>query len=581
MTLAKTPSLWLSIAENPAETPRITPLELSENMDHTPRHALSHPTRRSLLRGLSALAVLGASTGLSGYARAQDVPAAPAPMPTDAAAQQSLPPFSFDALSEEMRAAASAEPGPRATLPEGFLATLTYDDYRLIRFNPERARFSSEDSRFRLHAFHLGWLFKEPVQMFELEGETARPMAFNTDDFIYEREAAEHAPQHMDLPGVAGFRLHYPLNRPDIFDELIAFQGASYFRALGRGSLYGISARGLAVNTGLSVAEEFPRFTRFWIEKPAAGAGRMTLFAAMESASLTGAYRFTIIPGDETVIEVTARLFFRTDIDQLGIAPLTSMFLYGDRNRDQFNDFRPRVHDSDGLAITRADGEQVWRPLANPPRLASSYFTETAPQAFGLHQRERDFDAYQDASAHYERRPSLRVEPLGNWGKGAVRLVEIPSDKEVNDNIVAFWVPEDKARAGESREYSYRLIWGDLPVDPAAELAHVTASRAGEGGVSGVENTDGTRKFVIDFKDGVIAGLPPEASGPEGALKANTTIYNGEIVTQTLFKIPSQGIWRLVLDVHAENGATVELSAHLSGWGRRLSETWAYQWIKA
>lgn len=531
-------------------------------------------TRRSLIASLSAGAVLMGATALPRIARAQEAAAPVAAPAADAAAQQ----FSFDLLAEEMRALAAAAP-QTVDLPASFLDGLTYDDYRLIRFNPDRARWAeAEGSVFRLHAFHMGWLFKEPVLIHEVTEGQARLMAFDTDDFIYEREARDRVPEHAPLPGVAGFRLHHPLNRPDVFDELVAFQGASYFRALGRGSAYGISARGLAVNTGLPVAEEFPRFTRFYVERPVPGARTITVHAALESASLTGAYRFVITPGAETVMEVTARLFLRTDVQQLGIAPLTSMFLFAERNRHLFDDFRPNVHDSDGLAIERADGDRLWRPLANPPHLASSYFVETTPRSFGLYQRDRDFDHYQDAAAHYERRPSVAVEPIGDWGRGSVRLVEIPSDLEVNDNIVAFWVPEAPAKAGEMREFSYRLRWGDLPPDPADDRAHVVETRAGVGGVSGVENTEGTRKFVIDFKGGLLGRLPGDKVDD---LTIAATAAGGAIVTQTLSAIPGEGVWRLVLDVSAPNGSTVELSAHVAGYGRKLTETWLYQWIKA
>ena len=525
-------------------------------------------TRRALLGTGSALGLLTLAGLAPSRAQAQDTPA-----PAPAAAQQE--PFSFDALSAEMQRLAQSEPAAPGKMTQEFLSELTYDSYRLIRFDPERARFNDENSNFRLQAFHLGWLFKEPVHLFALDNGTAQPLDFSTDDFIYERESRAIVPEHVGLPGVAGFRLHYPLNRPDIFDELIAFQGASYFRALGRGSAYGLSARGLAVNTGLPVAEEFPRFTRFWIEPPTPGATTLTLFAAMNSASLTGAYRFVIAPGEATVVEVTARLFIRRDIEQLGVAPLTSMFLFGPRNRAGFDDYRPRVHDSDGLGIEQADGDLIWRPLGNPKTLASSYFAEEAPRSFGLYQRERDFDQYQDASARYERRPSVRVEPTGDWGRGMVRLVEIPSDLEVNDNIVAFWVPETPARAGDALEFSYRLHWGDLPPDPGDTRAHVADSRAGVGGVSGVENTDGTRKFVIDFKGGEIAALPP---GSEERITAVTSAARGRITGQVLSKVEQDNVWRLVLDVAAEGDEPVELSAHLSGWGRRLSETWLYQW---
>lgn len=532
-------------------------------------HSGNRISRRSLLAALPASALLMAGTALPRIALAQQ----PDGSSVAAAAQH----FSFDSLSEEMRAL-SAQPHQSAPQPKSFLDDLTYDDYRLIRFNPDRARWAGDkDGFFQLHAFHMGWLFTEPVLMYEVAEGTSAPMGFATDDFIYEREVGERVPPHAVLPGVAGFRLHVPLNRPDIHDELVAFVGASYFRALGRGSAYGISARGLALNTGLAREEEFPRFSRFYLERPAPGAQVMTLYATLESASVTGAYRFVITPGADTAMDVTARLYFRQDVEQLGIAPLTSMFLFAERNRADFDDYRPNVHDSDGLQIVRRDGDILWRPLANPPRLAGSYFGEDSPRAFGLLQRDRDFANYQDAAAHYERRPSVLVEPAGDWGKGMVRLVEIPSDLEVNDNIVAFWVPEGAVKAGDMREYSYRLRWGDLPADATDERAHIFETRAGTGGVSGVENTEGTRKFVIDFKGGIMESLPADAK-----IEAVCSIIGGSIATTTLAPIPGTGVWRLVLDVAMDSGTdTVEMAAHVAGYGSKLSETWLYQWIKA
>ncbi|WP_415182063.1 glucan biosynthesis protein [Phaeovulum sp.] len=529
-------------------------------------------TRRHLLGALPATALLMTGTALPRMGHAEETSPPPASVDMPATAQQ----FSFDLLGEEMQALAT-QPYKAAPAGGGFLDNLTYDDYRLIRFNPERARWADEkDNFFELQAFHMGWLFKEPVLMYEVVDGQAQKMGFGTDDFIYQRQIMERVPPHAQLPGVAGFRLHVPLNRPDIHDELVAFVGASYFRALGRGSAYGLSARGLAINTGLDQAEEFPRFSRFYMERPAPGAREITLYATLESPSVTGAYRFVITPGADTEMAVTARLYFRGDIAQLGVAPLTSMFLFADRNRAQFDDFRPNVHDSDGLQIIRRDGDRLWRPLANPPRLASSYFTEESPRGFGLMQRDREFDHYQDASAHYERRPSAMVTPVGDWGKGVVRLVEIPSDLEVNDNIVAFWVPEGAVKAGESREYSYILQWGDLPSDPQQTRAEVLETWAGAGGVSGVGNVDGTRKFVIDFAGGIMAKLPADSD-----IKAITSITGGTIVTQTLSLITG-GIWRLVLDVAAEGkGDTVELAAHIAGYGQKLSENWLYQWIRS
>ncbi len=261
----------------------------------------------------------------------------------------------------------------------GFLGELQYDDYRSINFRTDRSRWADTDSMFRIQAFHLGWLFGAPVRLYDVTDGYVHEVRFSTDDFEYRNELSTRVAAHVDLPGVAGFRLNFPLNRPDVFDELVAFLGASYFRALGRGNGYGISARGLAVNTATSAPEEFPRFSRFYLERPHGGGLSAVLYAAMESPSVTGAYRFVITPGIETMIEVTARLFFRSAVTQLGVAPLTSMFLFSEKNRATYDDFRPNVHDSDGLAVRRRDGDILWRPLNNPPRLASSYFGEGEP----------------------------------------------------------------------------------------------------------------------------------------------------------------------------------------------------------
>jgi len=528
------------------------------------------PSRRSFLSGLPAALLVG--TAWPTLALAQEEIESDVQFDALIAGTE---PFSFDSLTQAMRERAKESyQSPEIELG-GFLADLDYDAYRHIGYWRDRAQWNEERSQFQIHAFHMGWLYNEPVQIYEVdeEGQVAH-IDFSTADFEYRGPLAEQVPDNMVLPGVAGFRIHHPLNRADVFDELIAFLGASYFRALGRDNLYGISARGLAINTGLSNGEEFPRFSEFYLEKPSVGSSQVVVNAALESQSVTGAFRFVITPGRETEMDVTARLFFRADIEQIGIAPMTSMFLYAENNRSRFDDYRPQVHDSNGLRIERAAGETLWRGLNNPPRLASSYFAETNPRRFGLHQRDRDFADYQDAEAHYERRPSLDVVPLNEWGSGHVRLVEIPTDLEINDNIVAFWVPEDKARAGEEREYRYRLVWGELSPDENDNLAYVLETRTGHGGVSGVDNTPDLRKFVIDFKGKALGRLAPDAD-----VEAIVSITRGEIVHQSLSKISQTDIWRLVVDVRLERDVTVELVAHLSGFGRRLSETWLYQWI--
>lgn len=542
--------------------------------------ACTHPGRRRVLGYLAASTVLAGA--LPRAARAADQGAATAaPAPTPAAPVVAAPPaanppqpFSYDILAQKMKARA-AKPHAERALSNSPLTKLTYDDYQRIQFRGDHARWQGKDEMFRLEAFYLGWLYKTPVELYQVEDGKATKMAFRNEDFQFYNPISAKIPETGALPGVAGFRLNTPLNRADKFDEMVSFLGASYFRALGRGNVYGLSARGLSVNTAISGAEEFPVFTDFYLEKPAPGAETVTLYAALESPSLTGAYRFVMKPGTATKMEVTVQLFLRADIQQLGIAPLTSMYLFGGNDPGNFNDFRPEVHDSDGLMIDDGGDLRYWRPLNNPPQLATSYFGAENPRAFGLMQRDRDWNDYLDAQALYNLRPSLRVEPLGDWGKGAVRLVEIPSQSEANDNIVAFWIPSAPAKAGDALTFAYRLSWGMLPLPPEEALAHVKRTRTGHGGVAAVKSKPDTRKFVVDFEGGLLGNLPSDAN-----VKTRLTIAKGKIEQQTLSKIEGTKTWRFVVDVSAPKGAVIELSAVIEGYGRTLTETWLYQWIK-
>lgn len=528
-------------------------------MVHVPTHSLS---RRAFLGGLAASAALISTTALTGFARA---------------AQPMAEAFDFDSFSERMAALAAAPHRPPELLSSDFYRGLDYDGYRRVQFDTEQARWKGEEAGYEIHGFPMGWLFQEPVKTFEIQDGMASPLAFGVDDFIYHFDGdTKRAARNADFPGIAGFRVNYPLNRPEVADELVSFLGASYFRALGRDNIYGLSARGLLLNSWRDGPEEFPRFSEFYLERPGE-TGPLTLYAALESPSVTGAYRFVIEPGSaerqETTMEVTARLFFRADVAELGIAPLTSMFLFAETNRGDFDDYRPQVHDSDGLLFESGDGTRCWRPLNNTTALGNSYLWDAGLKAFGLYQRDRNFETYQDAGAHYERRPSLRVEPMGAWGEGSVRLIEIPSRLEVDDNIVAFWIPAGTIAAGDSREFTYRLAWGNLPPDPADPLAHVAATRTGQGGVSGVENTHTLRKFVVDFAGGELAEMAP---GSEFDIEASVSA--GSIQSQTFSRIESNGAWRLVLDVETVGQSLIELRAAISAGGRPLTETWLYQW---
>lgn len=486
--------------------------------------------------------------------------------------------FDFDSFTERMKALAVAPYAPPAPIGSSFYGGLDYDGYRRVQFDTARAKWARDDIGYEVHGFPMGWLFKEPVSVFEIVDGDSHSIAFGKDDFSYHfgpdlKDEAEAA----QFPGVAGFRINYPLNRPEVADELVSFLGASYFRALGRNNIYGLSARGLLINSWLNGPEEFPRFSEFYLEKPQAPEAPLTIYAALDSPSVTGAYRFVIHPPtaerQATIMDVTARLFFRSNIAELGIAPLTSMFLFAETNRTGFDDYRPQVHDSNGLLFETSAGERFWRPLNNAAALGNSYLSDTGPNAFGLYQRDRDFETYQDAGAHYERRPSLRVEPSGDWGAGFVRLIEIPSRLEVDDNIVAFWVPSEPAKAGDSREYKYRLLWGDLLPDPAAPLAYVSATRMGQGGISGVVNADTLRKFVIDFAGGELATLPDDTE-----FEISAAVSAGTVQSSTFSRIAANGHWRLVLDVDTAGQSVIELNARIGANGKPLSETWIYQW---
>ena len=483
-------------------------------------------------------------------------------------------PFSFDLLVDQARRAAAEPFTPPEPLGQPF-NNLDYDEYRNIQFREESALWAGPDAGAVLHAYHPGWLFDSTVSLHEVVDGLARPLHFTSNDFRYFGGTFATVSDTIELPGVAGFRLNAPLNAPDRYDEVVSFLGASYFRALGAGNRYGLSARGLAVNTATSESEEFPHFRAFWLERPRPGSAVVTFYALLDSESVTGAYKFTLEPGDTTTMDVTTELFFRLDVQQLGIAPLTSMYLFGPNDRGLFDDYRARVHDSEAMIIN-SDQSSLFRVLNNPPRLANSYFSAQSPQSFGLVQRHRAFDDYLDAGAHYELRPSLMVEPVGDWGNGMIRLIEIPSDLEANDNIVAFWIPDGDFVAGDTMRISYRLHWGTFPQGAQSELAQISRTLAGHGGVSGVKPRTDRRKFVIDFEGNALGELKVDLE-----VTAQVSVSNGSLEEEVLQKVEGfDQLWRLVLEVVADNDATVELRANLDAGDQALTETWVYQWLQ-
>lgn len=459
----------------------------------------------------------------------------------------------------------------QANLPP-VLKNLSYDQFRDIRFRPDKAVWADQGLPFSLQFFHMGFLYQAPVILNEVVGDTARPIPYRAELFNYGQNDIDGS--KLGDPGYAGFRVHFPLNRPDYRDELMAFLGASYFRALGRGHRYGKSARGLAVNTAMPQGEEFPIFTEFWLERPVQGAKKMVLHALLDGPSVTGAYRFEVEPGETTVMTVNATVYTRRAVERMGIAPLTSMYFYGENDMAKADDFRPEVHDSDGLQLWTGGGEWIWRPVANPTRLRVSSFFDIGPKGFGLFQRDIDFKNYLDLEARYDLRPSVWVEPIGNWGRGAVQLVEIPTGDETNDNIVAYWVPEGTIEAGRSIDMAFKLHWCTTPpIRP--DMAQVVASRTGAPGVPGMVGgvPPRGRKFAIEFSGGVLRNIGP-GDRVEAVVTANAATTTPPIVE----KMPYGDVWRVIFDMTPTGDAPVELRCFLRLGEAALSETWSYQW---
>lgn len=441
------------------------------------------------------------------------------------------------------------------------LQKLSYDDYRNIRFNADRSLWRGQGLPFEVQFLHRGFLFAERVDIHVVAGGKSNRILYDPALFRFEH-GLKPPPAGTDL-GFSGFRLHGPLNRPDYFDEIIVFQGASYFRAVGRGQGYGSSARGLAVKTGDSSGEEFPLFRAFWIEQPPADGKSIVVHALLDSPSAAAAHRFTIQPGEATVTTVEMSLYPRADLADAGIGGLTSMFLFGPNDRGGFDDFRPAVRDAQGLAIIDGTGEHLWRPLTNPRRLEVSSFQSTNMRGFGLMQRQRSFFDYQDLEARYEKRPSVWLEPIGDWGAGAVHLVEIPTPQEVHDNIVAFWRPKDALRKGGEYNYTYRLHWAwDMP--PRADLGRVASTRAG--------GSDERRLFVIDLVDGPMAELSPEG------VEARVSTSAGEVSSIVLQPNPEIRGMRLSFALEPKGAELAELKAGVFRGDTALTESWVSRW---
>lgn len=486
---------------------------------------------------------------------------------------------------------------------EGDEQPLTYDEYRDIKFNPAKAIWKQKPTNFQLHLFAPGGLYNKPVEIFLVEKGTPRKLNFEGDrfhfgDFIRSARPAvmkkfiqsgafpdiaqqaeadksnsqgakrisatnEHDGANSHGLSYTGFRIHGFINNRRVRDEFTVFQGASYFRSVGRGQNYGLSARGLAINTAEPMGEEFPYFRSFWVEY-ASRSRSITVHALLDSPSTTGAYKFIIRPGKDTVIDVKAELYPRKDVQHLGLAPLTSMFQFGHQHSRQFNDFRPAVHDSEGLLMLNGQNEWLWRPLRNPKDLQISSFVDENPKGFGLIQRTRDFDNYRDLEARYDTRPSLWIEPKGDWGKGAVTLYEIPTESEINDNIVAMWKPQRTLKAGQSYSFSYRMYWGvgALNLPPRAKVEKFMIGAASES----------RKRFVIDFVGRPLRDIemPKVRASVSRGVLSNVVVQRNSVTNG----------WRVTYLLNPKSAESIDIRLSLTSGEKDISEVFLYRWTK-
>ena len=470
--------------------------------------------------------------------------------------------FSLDDVSAKAKELAGQKyEAPRSNLPNEF-REMKFADYQKIRFRNEKAEWADQNTPFKLSFYHQGMHFDTPVKINEVTADSVQEIKYDPSRFDF--GDVKFDPKATEQLGYAGFRVLFPINKSDKQDEIMTMLGASYFRVVGKDQVYGLSARGMAIDTALPSGEEFPRFTEFWIERPKPGDKHLVIFALLDSPRATGAYRLILRPGTDTVVDVKSQMFLRDNVSKLGVAPLTSMFLFGANQPSKVLNYRRELHDSSGLSIHAGNGEWIWRPLNNPKHLSVSNFTVENPRGFGLLQRGRNFSHYEDLDDNYDKRPSAWIEPEGDWGKGSVDLVEIPTADETNDNIVAFWSPAVLPKVGEPLEVAYRLHW---TLDDAAfhspDSAWVKQTLRSTGDVKQsnlIRQPDGSVAYLVDFEGPSLKKLPPDAP-----VRSQVSVGdNAEVVENSVRYNEHTKGWRLTLRMKIKDaGKPTEMRAAL------------------
>jgi glucans biosynthesis protein len=471
-------------------------------------------------------------------------------------------PFDPAMVAETARALAKQPYKPMpADLPDIF-RNLGYDQYVAIRQRPGTAIFAGDSIGFALEPLHRGFIYSTPMQINLVSQGQARRLVYDPSWFDL---GAIAVPRELGDIGFSGFRV---LTQRDAngLAELATFQGASFFRAVAPGQAPGTMARAMSIKTADPRGEEFPAIRTVWIERPTLAENRLVIHALIDSESLTGAYRFTLRPGEATLIDTECTLFARAAVDSYGLATMSASVVSGQMGLRRCDDLHPSVAEIAGLQMLTGNGEWVWRPVANRQTLQISTFVDEKPRGFGFLQRDRAFDHYQDDDQHWEARPSLWIEPIGEWAAGGVQLVEIPSESEANDNVIGFWKPREPLAAGSETTFAYRQFWcWSPPVRP--DLAVAVLSREGRG------TTAKRRRFLVELRGDALGGF---AKAEEITPKLTAT--PGSILSARAFLSPESKSCRVLFELDPGGESYSELRLVIEAAGKPISETWLYRW---
>jgi glucans biosynthesis protein len=469
-------------------------------------------------------------------------------------------PFAADTVVRQaVELAAKPFKEPEAPPLPSLLSGLTFDQYASIRRVPGTAIWSGEKLGFSLEPLHRGFVYTTPIAINIVENGFAQKVLYESADFDFGKL---QPPAVLGDLGFSGLRILKSSDQG--FEDAAIFQGASFYRARARAQAFGVTARGLAIRTGDEPGEEFPLFREFWIEKPNPAANTLTIHALLDSASVTGAFRFTLRPLETTIIDTEMTLIARVAVDKLGFGAMAAVYLFSGLDHRRADDVRAAVYESTGLQILAGSGEWLWRPVSNRETLQISAFSDLNPRGFGLLQRTRSFDAFYDDATHWELKPTLWIEPIGDWGEGDLRLLEIPAASEANENVVAQWRPKAGMAAGTSLSIAYRQFWCWSPPS-SPRLATCVSSRSGKIG--------NRQRFAVEMAGDLFAD-PQKAA----AASADVHASPGKIESVRLFPYKDRRSVRVVFDLDPGSEAYSELRLTLSVDNQAASETWLYRW---